>query len=204
MRLEERERLKYNLTHEGEKPFHHMRQINELLTYDSQFHQQWRECVKSGMSFLDVGVGAGTVLKYLHDSGLEYLGIDISDEMIKKLSKHGLNCKVISCHDMAQIADESYDVVQHLDGMEHIPLEWETLALKEQVRISRQYIFYANAMCGAHLDNLTIKQGLGPVHINIKDAQGWTKFYQQNTSLGYKIQYIDVHNDTFFIILKKQ
>lgn len=212
-----RESKKYDLAHQGEVPFHHKRQINELLSAGYDFHKSWRSCIQSKLSFLEIGIGCGSVLRYLHDQNLNYLGVDISPLMVDSLSAHGLHCQTLSCHNLKALKDNSFDVVQHLDGMEHIPIEWENQALKEAVRVAKKYVFYANAMGGAFLDTLTQSAGLGPVHINTKTASEWGQFYADNVSYGYEILYTHIisperpppdgdplmaHHNTFFTVLK--
>ena len=43
---------------------------------------------------------------------------------------------------MERVEDSFFDLVCHLDGMEHIPAVWEKACLKEAIRVSKKYVFY--------------------------------------------------------------
>jgi ubiquinone/menaquinone biosynthesis C-methylase UbiE len=207
-KLFKNEQDKYNLIHRytglDEKQIGYGRQIEELLVKDNFFHKKWRELVNSNSSFLEVGLGAGEIVKFFHEKNIVYCGIDISDFVVNALSEQGYKTKLSSAHDI-KLDDNSFDVVQHLDGMEHIPVEWEYDVLKEELRVSKKYVFHANAMADAYLDKISINNGFNELHVNIKNESGWDNFYTSNKiSMGYKILYKDVTNSTYYVILEKQ
>lgn len=203
------EQEKYNLVHKyhGTSPdqIGYGRQINELLSKESRFHTFWRECLVEGLSFLEIGLGAGEIVRFFHQREQTYLGIDIADQVVNELVNEGLNVKHISCHQMSDIPDNSFDVVQHLDGMEHIPVEWETQTLQEEIRVSKQFVFHANAMGDAFLDTISKQGGFDEVHVNIKNKEKWDLFYDTHQGgFGYKINHREVIGNTYYIILEKK
>ena len=205
-KLSVHERDKYNVIHqycgvdEGQSGYG--RQLELLLTDNSKFHKKWQELYKENKSFLEIGLGAGEIVKHLDKEGFDYCGVDISNWVVDELLKLELNVKEMSSHSLS-FEDNSFDVVQHLDGLEHIPVEWELGTLSESVRVSKKYIFHSNAMGDAHWDSVSLANGFDAVHINIKNAQLWDDFYESNTSLGYKILHKESDNNTYRIILEK-
>ena len=199
------EKEKYNIVHEScgfsETQQGYGRQLQELLSLDNGFHKAWRECLESNLSFIEIGLGAGEIVKFFDENKIEYAGIDISNHAVENLSN--LNVYNMSCHDMS-FKNNSYDVVQHLDGMEHVPEEWENDSLREAVRVASKYIFYANAMGDASLDGLVKSRGFSDgVHVNIKNEKQWFDFYNSNKNMGYNIKHKEIIHGTFFIILEK-
>jgi|TARA_B100000073_G_scaffold121023_1_gene98307 ubiquinone/menaquinone biosynthesis C-methylase UbiE len=201
------EQEKYNVVHKyhgiSENQSGYGRQLNELKTLNRKFNNYWNSFIDKKYSFLEVGLGAGENIRYLDSLNLDYCGIDISDFSVDELSELGLNVKHMSCHQMS-FDDNSFDVVQHLDGMEHIPVEWEEKCLSEEVRVSKKYILYANAMGNAYLDSISKSSGYDEVHINIKNESEWDSFYEDNSSkYNYKILHKEIHSNTYYIILEK-
>jgi ubiquinone/menaquinone biosynthesis C-methylase UbiE len=204
--LDIHERDKYNVIHRycgiDEDQAGYGRQLDLLLTDGSVFHKKWQELYKENNSFLEIGLGAGEIVKYLDKEGVEYCGVDISDWVVNELSKLGLNVKEMSSHTLS-FDDNTFDVVQHLDGLEHIPVEWELDTLSESIRVCKKYVFHSNAMGDASLDSISVSNGFDAVHINIKNSQEWDEFYESNTNLGYKILHKEVDSSTYRIILEK-
>ena len=201
------EQEKYNVVHKytgiSENQPGYGRQLNELKTLNRKFNNYWNSFVEKKYSFLEVGLGAGENIKYFDSLNLDCCGIDISDFLVDELLELGLNVKHMSCHQIS-FDDNSFDVVQHLDGMEHIPVEWEEKCLSEEVRVSKKYILYANAMGDAYLDSIAKSSGYDEVHINIKNESEWDSFYEGNSDkYGYKIFHKEIHPNTYYIILEK-
>ena len=205
MNLFEHEQSKYNAVHEFcNDTGSDGRQISELLSLEYEFHTLWRSLLEESNSFLEIGLGCGSILGLFKERDIEYCGIDISNYAVSQLREQGLNAQHMSCHKM-EFEDDSFDVVQHLDGFEHIPVEWEEQALREELRVSSKYVFHANAMGDAYLDRLSIEHGFDEVHVNIKNEEQWNSFYKQ-----YKEKYkynivsaLTVHG-TYFIVLEKK
>jgi hypothetical protein len=201
----EYEKEKYNIVHKScgfsKNQPGYGRQLKELLSFDGPIHIAWRDCLDQKNSFLEIGIGAGEILEFLDSQNINYCGIDISNYIVDNLPEYNTAC--MSCHKL-DFPNGSFDVVQHLDGMEHIPREWEIDALSEAVRVSNKYILYANAMGDAFLDSLVKSEGYEDgVHINIKNHEQWLEFYENNKNLGYNIKYSQVIHGTFFILLEK-
>tara|TARA_Y100001963_G_scaffold78366_2_gene108718 strand:- start:81809 stop:82429 length:621 start_codon:yes stop_codon:yes gene_type:complete len=206
MSLFEHEKAKYNVVHKScdDGTTGNGRQLNELLTSNSDFHNLWKSLANSSNSFLEIGLGCGAILDFFKENDIQYYGIDISDYVVENLSKRGLNVKHMSCHDMS-FEDDSFDIVQHLDGLEHIPVEWENHTLSEEVRVSKRYIFHANAMGDAWLDRVSKSKGFDEVHINIKDETGWDEFYNSNKEkYNYNIILKLISHNTYFTVLEKK
>ena len=109
----------------------------------------------------------------------------------------------MSAHNI-EFEDNSYDVVQHIDGLEHIPVEWEYDVLKEEVRVAKNYIFHANAMDTASLDVIANSNGFTNVHINIKSEEQWDDFYGcYRSDFNYSRVFKEIWNGTYYIVLKK-
>ena len=202
------EKSKYNLIHKhtglSETQIGYGRQIKELLSEDFPFHLKWRELIEGNNKFLEVGIGAGEILRFFHSKDIDYWGIDISDYVVNELSQEGLKVKECSCHDIL-FPDNYFDVVTHLDGMEHIPEEWEVATLEEEIRVSKKYIMHANAMGDAYLDSVSIRGGFDALHVNIKTEQEWDFFYEKNASLmDYEIIFRESKNGTYYIIIEKK
>jgi ubiquinone/menaquinone biosynthesis C-methylase UbiE len=168
---------------------------------------------KDTFKVLDGGCGPGGVMEWLRkEYGANVYGIDISEEFIKMVQLNFpllKNLHVGNAKNMKMFGDNSFDLVQHLDGMEHIPTEWEHDCLKEAVRVSKKYVFYENACQDSEADKWAKESGFTASHINIKNGNEWLKFYTDNSSkYNYEILvsatvntcYNDHH---FTIILQK-
>ena len=208
MNLFDHEKEKYNIVHKftgtSKDQVGYGRQINELRTSDNEFHKLWRAAFSTGKSFLEIGIGSGEILYYFEDNSMPYCGIDISDHIVLELASSGLNVRHMSCNKM-EFGDNEFEVVQHLDGLEHVPIKWEQDTLSETVRVSSKYIFHANAMGDAYLDEISKKHGYDNVHINIKNEEEWSNFYVRNKDdLGYDIIHSEVISNTYYIVLEKR
>lgn len=206
--LFEHERDKYNVIHRytgiHESQVGYGRQLNELLNKKSTFHDKWRSLLNSNNSFLEIGLGAGKIVKFFHSKKIEYCGIDISDYIVIELSKLGINVKQMSAHNI-DFPDNTFDVVQHLDGLEHIPVEWELNVLSEELRVSKKYVFHSNAMGDASLDAIALSNGFDALHINVKTESEWDSFYELNSKLfGYTVTCKEIFNGTYYTILEKR
>ena len=132
---------------------------------------------------LDIGSGPGGVMDWLeHEYNADVYGIDISDAFVERsidrYEKFTDKIHVGNAKDMHMFATNSFDLVQHLDGMEHIPMEWEEDVLKEAVRVSRKYIFYETACEDSLADRWLKEDGFGPAHINLKTPEEWQQFFE--------------------------
>ena len=207
MNLFEHEQSKYDAVHkfcDDNDTGSDGRQMSELLNLEYKFHTLWRSLLDEDNSFLEIGLGCGSILKFFKEKDIEYCGIDISNYVVSQLGEQDLNVQHMSCHKMG-FEDDSFDIVQHLDGFEHIPTKWEEVALSEEVRVSRKYVFHANAMGDAYLDMVSKDKGFDEVHVNIKNEEQWDNFYNKNKEkCGYNIVSTSTIHGTYFIVLEKR
>lgn len=84
-----------------------------------------RKYIKNSTTACEVGVGEGYLLRLLHNSGLEVVGIDISNYLVNRLryrfQEEGLDIELIN-EDFSRInlEKEKFDLVFCLDVLEHI------------------------------------------------------------------------------------
>ena len=94
-------------------------------------------------SILDIGTGTGgwlsSISKY---SNKESLGIDFSEKMILQAQKNHPELKFIKsdAENMAQIEDNSYDIVTASFVMHGMKEKERSIVLKEMKRIGRKYV----------------------------------------------------------------
>lgn len=207
--LLDKEKEKYNLLHKisGFEPTQagYGRQLGLLLNSNLYFFKFWRDINLSKENIiLDIGLGAGETAKYFFDNKYNFYGIDISDYVIDELTKILKTDRLINCsaHDI-KLPSKSCDIVQHLDGFEHIPKELEIDCLKESIRISRKYVFHAIACTDAYWDIVLNQQGYDSAHINIKKPEEWILFFEKYANqYKYSVFYKEIVGDTLYIILK--
>lgn len=210
MTLEEKERKKYNFVHEwaskNDPPESIGRQLRFLLDGGNSFTSFWKKLSKNKeLKFLEIGLGAYEILQWLDKEGFIYGGVDISNYIVDSAKKELVNSDLVKCANANHLPFDSnyFDVVQHLDGMEHIPVEWELDCLKEAVRVSKKYVLYANAGADAYLDKISEDAGMTKVHINIKNPDEWKEFYSKNADdVGYNILLDYTKDDTYYTVLE--
>lgn len=204
-----KEKEKYNLLHKlsgfETNQAGYGRQLQLLLNSDLFFFKFWRETNSTRENvILDIGLGAGETVKYFLENKYNFYGIDISDYVIDELKNILKTDKLINCsaHDI-KLPSKSCDIVQHLDGFEHIPQEIEVDCLRESVRISRKYIFHAIACTDAYWDHILNQRGFDNAHINIKKPEEWLELFKKYSSdLKYSIYHNQIVGDTLYVILK--
>ena len=163
---------------------------------------------------LDIGSGPGGVMNWLstHVSADVY-GVDISDNFVNTLKANFPNLdpnKVFVCNarDLSIFEDFKFHIVQHCDGMEHIPDVWEVDCLKEAVRVSSRYIFYETSTGDATADAWATRgYTYEGAHVNIKTGEEWLEFYKNHSEdLCYDIKdhYTNPEENSFAIILEKR
>ena len=73
----------------------------------------------SGKRILEVGCGSGAILKYLHDSGADVKGIDLSKEYLEYgKERYGIDLSNTNLFDFAE--NREFDLVIYSDVLEHI------------------------------------------------------------------------------------
>jgi len=208
----EKEKEKYNIIHKQsgfdvDQPGYG-RQRDLIKNSSDYFYSFIREHVNNSCRLLEIGIGAGEQTLFFLEKGLEFNSIDISDFAITELINLHPDLKdkinVASASDIP-FGDDQFDLVLHLDGMEHIPVELEVDCLKESIRSTKKYVCYANACDVAYWDDLTISRGLGPAHCNLKNESEWVEFYEKyKDQFGYSLKWYDFTDRTFRIILEKK
>lgn len=204
-----KEREKYNLLHRQsgfeESQQGYGRQVGLLVNSELYFYKFWREINKDkDKIILDIGLGAGETIKYFQNNKYDFYGIDISDYVVSELTNLLKTDRLICCsaHDI-KLPSKFCDVVQHLDGFEHIPQEIEIECLKESIRISKGYVFHAIACTDAYWDHFLNQNGYDNAHINIKTPSEWLSFFEKySKQLNYEIFYNETIGETIYIILK--
>ncbi len=83
---------------------------------------------------IDVGCGFGYLLELFHESGLDYVGLDVSPRSIAVCKHMGLNARPGKIEDETQ----QYDLVAAEGMLEHF-LDFEPFA-KHMMRISKRYV----------------------------------------------------------------
>tara|TARA_R110002167_G_scaffold318993_1_gene524701 strand:+ start:3690 stop:5420 length:1731 start_codon:yes stop_codon:yes gene_type:complete len=191
LELLEKEKYNYFVTKKGYgSDFERIKQIerikNDLGDVSVGFKNILSELKEGGeFKVLDIGSGPGGVMSWLQkECGADVYGVDISEEFVKKSKEHFPsleNVFVANASDMNMFEDNSFNLVCHLDGMEHIPRVWEKSCLKEAIRVSKKYIFYEIACEDAYADGWSKEQGFTPAHINIKEPSEWIQFFKKHS-----------------------
>ena len=163
---------------------------------------------------LDIGSGPGGVMNWLSTyMSADVYGIDISDNFVNTLKANFPNLdpnKVFVCNarDLSIFEDSKFHIVQHCDGMEHIPDVWEVDCLKEAVRVSSRYIFYETSTGDATADAWATRgYTYEGAHVNIKTGEEWLDFYKKHSEdMCYDIKdhYTNPEENSFAIILEKR
>ena len=173
---------------------------------------------KDTFKVLDIGSGPGGVMAWFDlEHGADVYGIDISDVFVEHAKNHFPyleNILVGNANNMHMFEDDTFDLVCHLDGMEHIPEVWERDCLKEAIRVSKKYVFYEIACSPSVADLWAKEKGLTEAHINIKHPDQWLSFYENhakefNYQITHKHQQLDANKAKIMqcrnqsVILKK-
>lgn len=92
---------------------------------------------KKGEKVLDVGCGDGVVAEFLEKNvGVQVIGMDISEEAVKKARKRGVEAKVYSSEDKFPFPENIFDAVFWGDTIEHLFNPMDTA--KEIRRVLKQ------------------------------------------------------------------
>lgn len=93
--------------------------------YPWQEFFEFRQYLKSGTQILDLGCGNGRLLSVLTDMHINYLGIDNSDELLKKAQTNFPQAR-FELNDITnyQILPQNFEVIFLLAVLHHIPT-WE-------------------------------------------------------------------------------
>jgi len=102
-------------------------------------HRKALEMIDCG-KVLDLGCGDGLLLESLKKNGVDGIGLDISDEAVKKCRVRGLNVELVNLEDLAlPFSSNEFKFVVMLDILEH--LYYPKALLMEASRIADKVIF---------------------------------------------------------------
>ena len=217
LEISEREKYNYFVTQKGYgSDFQRTGQINRMVGSLGAVSEGFLDILeelkqKDVFKVLDIGSGPGGVMAWFNqEHGADVYGIDISDVFVDRAKSNFPfleNIFVGNANNMHIFEDNTFDLVCHLDGMEHIPEVWERDCLKEAIRVSRQYVFYETACEDALADQWAQSANLTNAHINIKHPDEWLSFYKDNAEkFNYEIVHTHQHlgtNQNQSVILKK-
>ncbi|ORA26987.1 class I SAM-dependent methyltransferase [Mycobacterium aquaticum] len=91
-----------------------------------------------GMSILDLGVGGGRTTAYLAESAARYVGVDISEAMVRACMARYPNERFELCDasDLSRFPDEDFDaVVFSFNGIDYLTAEGRSRCLSEVARV---------------------------------------------------------------------
>lgn len=71
-------------------------------------------------TILELGSGAGLDAKFFADSGFDVLATDLSEAMIEKCRKRGINAKVVDLYNLDSLG-KSFDAVYSMNVLLHVP-----------------------------------------------------------------------------------
>lgn len=147
------------------------RQAEWLRRRDNPFTRFFVETLRDPAitTALDVGCGGGTVMDLVQGwvdvQGIEIYGGVVGDR--PDLMIHHVNAARMP------FGDDAFDVVYHLDGMEHIPIETEREVLRHEFRVARRFVFHEISLVPSAKDASCIALGQTPLHINLKTDLEW-------------------------------
>ena len=217
LEISEREKYNYFVTSKNYgSDFQREKQIKRMVGDLGEVSEGFLDILeelkqKDVFKVLDIGCGPGGVMAWFNrEHGADVYGIDISNSFID-FAKGNFpfleNLFMGNAQNMDMFEDNTFDLVCHLDGMEHIPEVWEKDCLKEAIRVSTKYVFYETACEDAAADGWAIEQGFTKAHINIKHPDQWLSFYENHAEeFNYQITHTHQHlgtNQNQSVILKK-
>jgi ubiquinone/menaquinone biosynthesis C-methylase UbiE len=147
-----------------------------------------------GKNILDAGCGLGRDVKYFLEQGLNPIGIDLSQALIKIASENVPKAKLIEM-DMRNLTfqNETFDGIWACASFLHLPKKDAKTALRQ----------FFNVLKPKGLLSISVKAGLGERFVEKKEYNGFSKFYsfyseeeitELISSQGFKIQTITIDN----------
>lgn len=139
-----------------------------------KLHINIKDAISRANSILDVGCGRGPFIDLFKtmNKRAEIIGLDISKECAK--SRPDLKIDVGSMHKMPYKKGQ-FDVVVHMDGMEHIPEQIEEKALSELLRVAKSHIYMTIAIHEVKRDKG--REVIDKVHCNLKTVKQWKNIF---------------------------
>ena len=152
-------------------------------------------------SALDIGCGAGRVMAYMRKAGINCKGIDIAPSAIARLPED------LQAH--AQVAeavalpfpDQSFDLVYHFDGLEHIHPERIGACVEEHARVAKRFLAYTVPDALSNHDQVTEAEstqpdsptgGHGYLHLTVMPLDEWRGWFEAAAErLGFELRVAD-------------
>lgn len=176
---------------------------------NNNFGKRFIKALKEYESFLDIGCGTGYMMKYISekDTNNKVVGIDISKTAINNIKaefKDELTVFEMNAIDL-KFEDNEFNVVLHLDGLEHMPQEIEKKCILEAIRVANTKIFYSICLSESIEDKHMIENGLEPLHINLKTQDEWEKVFSGICNeTGSNIEIIEFSHGHLNVIINKK
>jgi ubiquinone/menaquinone biosynthesis C-methylase UbiE len=179
--LIKREKQKYNSLYSSDEKYGWKSgRPKVFLRGNDEIHTVVKKIFKESNTMLDIGCGRGFFTDALK---IEYPNLKISyvDIAAKEIRKYRPDLNIIeaSANNLFMFKDNHFDVVTHLDGMEHIPIEIEKAVIKEEIRVSKKYVYHQIATHPVNRDKIWIDKGLGAIHINLKTFEEWKNSFEE-------------------------
>jgi ubiquinone/menaquinone biosynthesis C-methylase UbiE len=174
--LLKKERAKYNKLHKEELKYGGKTgRAKAFKKANDKLHMRIKQALLNSKTLLDIGCGKGFMIDFFKNNykHIEGTGIDISKEALKHVTKEIIThcCSA----DKMPFKDNSFDVVIHQDGMEHILVELEKDVMDEIYRVSNKYIYMTIAIHEIKRDQK--KKGNNKVHCNLKSVKEWKRIF---------------------------
>ena len=129
-------------TYASSKIVRYYRQLNQLQPAEQMLLDRLRPRL-SQMTMLDMGVGAGRTTQHFHRLVDEYVGVDVSAQMIEACQQrfpmiNRSQLQVGDACDLSQFADSSFDfVLFSFNGIDYVSQSDRLRVLSEIARVSR-------------------------------------------------------------------
>jgi ubiquinone/menaquinone biosynthesis C-methylase UbiE len=174
--------MKYNLLYTEDKTYGwRSGRPKTFLRGNDVIHQSIKSAIKESVTLLDIGCGRGFWVDFFRREypWLQITCVDIAAKTIRKY-RPDLNIVEASADNLNMFKDNQFDLITHLDGMEHIPVEIEEKTFAEECRVAKRFVYHQIATHAVARDKNWEERGLGAVHINLKTASEWKQFFDTN------------------------
>ena len=151
-------------------------------------HKILSKLVSSNVLLLDVGCGDGSFNHVLNK--VQYIGVDINRQVIKKAKSRGIEVMLASC-DYLPFKDETFDVCSMIEVIEH--LYFPKRALREIHRVLKKNgkLLLATPNFVNFIDRINVLMGTHPIagteHLHIRFFT-WKSLNLLLKSCGFKLE----------------
>lgn len=178
------------------------------------FGKAWQSQVMPNcQSSLDIGTGVGRVQLYMRERHIDAKGIDISQVAIDKINPVLKNHVQLAEAGELPFPAQSFDIVYHFDGLEHIHPDRIDVCIKEHARVSRRYLAYTvpDDLSNHDQDGKAASKspdgptgGHGYLHLTVMSLEEWSRWFTaQADALGLKFVVHDARRK-FHKVRRKQ